>query len=88
MKAATDRNIIVHGLVHAAIITGADIDRSTINIPLKDARLEQLSRVPCWTVFMGEGKEKNYQVSTEAVSIVLDNIQKLGVDLREFNLEQ
>ena len=34
---------------------------------------------------MGEGKGKNYKVSTASVAIVLDNVRKLRVDLREFN---
>lgn len=40
---------------------------------------------PCWTVFRGIGKGKNFPASVEAATIVAGNIHKLAFELSEFN---
>jgi hypothetical protein len=63
-----DRNIIVHGVVHA-LLEGGD----------------QSKPKAFWTVFRGADAGKRFLVSTEAVRIVRENLQKLGVDMQDFN---
>lgn len=63
-----DRNIIVHGVIHALLEDGD---------PSKPAAF--------WTVFRGADAGKKFPVSTKAVGVVRDNIQKIGHDLRSFN---
>jgi hypothetical protein len=79
-----DRNIIAHGLVHAALIfegprppPGTHIDH-----PITDANL---ARVPCWTIFRGVEAGKNFPISTKAVEIVQENIQALARRVANFN---
>jgi hypothetical protein len=84
---ATDRNIIIHGLMHATLEIPSHVDKTKISIPVGATEPIPFARIPCWTIFMGEGKGKSYAVSTEAVSIVLENISKLGTLLRNFNTE-
>ena len=77
---AQDRNIIVHGLMHAAAISripGKTADLSTEEV--------EYVRVPCWTVFRGGDAGKNYPVSANAVKLVRENIQRLGKKVTEFN---
>jgi hypothetical protein len=83
-KCGNDRNIIVHGLVHASAKLKPDQKQLKI-IPHEGIGTDQLVRVPCWTVFMGEGKGKNYPIAKEAVSIVIKNIQKFANQLAKFN---
>ena len=86
LSAGADRNIIVHGLIHAAIPMPVGItDLSKLNIPMEQAKPEMFVRPPCWTIFMGEGRGKSYPVSTKAVEIVATNIHKIGVSLKAFN---
>jgi len=78
-----DRNIIVHGLVHARVVTGTPpghyevVGRAGEKVPFV--------RVPCWTIFRGAEAGKSFPVSTKAVEIVGKNIQELGRRIEEFN---
>lgn len=63
-----DRNIIVHGVIHALLEDG-----------------DPTKPVSFWTVFRGADAAKKFPVSAKAVSIVRDNIQKIGRDMQAFN---
>jgi hypothetical protein len=43
------------------------------------------ARIPCWTVFRGAEAGKNFEISTEAVITVRDNIVKIGNRVTDFN---
>jgi hypothetical protein len=74
-----DRNIIIHGIVHAykKNFTGSFMSM--------DELTSEHITPPCWTIFMGEGAGKRYPVSTSAVSTVLQNVQKVGEELMIIN---
>jgi hypothetical protein len=80
-----DRNIVVHGLVHAKLsipnnlARGATISGGTVPI-------YPMTAPPCWTIFKGEGKGKSFPISTEAVTIIIDNINKIAERVAAFNL--
>jgi hypothetical protein len=75
-----DRNIIVHGLVHAV---GRRKDGGVIHgVDPKDIEYD---REPCWTISRGPQAGKNFPVSKKAVEIVRVNIQTVGHKLRKFN---
>lgn len=80
--AMRDRNIIVHGLVNASLKNTSLTPGS--KLPIATTTPEDITP-PCWTIFMGEGAGKRYLMSTDAVRIVLQNVQKLGDQLLEFN---
>jgi hypothetical protein len=63
-----DRNIIVHGVIHALLENG-----------------DPSKPVAFWTVFRGADAGKKFPVSTSAVRIVRENVQKLGNDMQAFN---
>ena len=82
--AARDRNIIVHGLVHALLqLPPGGIPRG---VPITNIEQHAMLRVPCWTVFRGAEAGKNFPVSTTAVEIVRTNLQKLGQRVTAFNI--
>jgi hypothetical protein len=75
-----DRNIIVHGLIHAS---GRQKQPTpTTGIPAEDV---DFSRVPCWTIARGPQAGKNFKVSKTAVEVVRTNIQNIGKRVFKFN---
>lgn len=66
-----DRNIIVHGLIHASAFKERP---SGTQLSIKSVTPEDIT-TPCWTIFMGDGAGKRYAVSSESVSIVLENVR-------------
>ena len=82
--AAHDRNVIVHGLIHAAaVIDGPAPPAGTVLGPLGEKY--KFARTPCWTTFRGAGSGKNFPISTTAVKIVRENIQKIAKQVVQFN---
>jgi len=77
-----DRNIIVHGLVHAIAMVPV---RPPYGTPLPPPH--EFARIPCWTVFRGAQAGKNFAISSMAVSIVRENIQKIGTRVTSFNVQ-
>ena len=72
-----DRNIIVHGLIHAVVkdpstqegvVTGGTFDRQ-----------------PAWSIFRGINGGKSYPMSLRAIEVVRDNIGKTTKLVAEFN---
>ncbi|MDO8398415.1 MAG: hypothetical protein Q7T45_11415 [Bradyrhizobium sp.] len=55
------------------------------NIIVHGAVHKNESRPPCWTVWRGVGKGKNFPTSSDAAHIVRTNIDKLADQLRAFN---
>ena len=80
-----DRNIIVHGLIHAELITPEPRPERGTVIPGGLIPSFPFSKQPCWTIFKGEDKGKSFPVSVEAVRIVLSNIDILAEKLQKFN---
>lgn len=84
VAANRDRNIIVHGSLHSAILSKEK--------PLPGSRIEDLTvlqaRPHCWTVYRGADAAKNFPASKEAVEIVRTNVQKLARRLTDFNNAQ
>jgi hypothetical protein len=80
-----DRNIIIHGLVHASAKMSGNKSYTDGNIPAG----EELSfiRAPCWSISRGPEAGKNFPVSTKAAECVRLNIQKLGSRLKKYNNE-
>jgi hypothetical protein len=79
-----DRNIIIHGLVHAVV----EIPYSIPPVPgtaIPCTAIMQFDRVPCWTVFRGGEAGKNFPISTAAVEVVRANIQELIAKVQQFN---
>jgi len=76
-----DRNIIVHGMVHAQIEIANKPEPGTI----VDIQEHQVVRPPCWTVFRGAQAGKNFPISKRAVEIVRENIRSLELRTSEFN---
>lgn len=70
-----DRNIIIHGLISAAVAKTAGCIVTS----------EEITVVPAWTVFKGEHAGKRFEISLQAVEIVNENIQKLSAELLAFN---
>jgi len=81
---ARDRNIIVHGLVHAQVKFPDGVKPH--RIAPEDVRA--FNRVPCWTVFRGAEAGKSFPVSQKAVEIVRINVQNIGQKVRAFNKVQ
>jgi hypothetical protein len=84
-QTADERNVIVHGLVHAAVKRPSSIPNDGVLSAHNKLPEEIIAQVPCWTVFQGTGKGKNYPISTTAVETVLSKIQTLADRLRKFN---
>lgn len=78
-----DRNIVVHGLVHAHVVKPPDAKYGDNFGPGHDL---DYVRKPCWTVFRGADAGKNFPMSGGAVEIVRQNIQSLGRRVTTFNL--
>ena len=74
-----DRNIIVHGLITAAIQTDKSYDHYDI------ADKGTFTVIPAWTVFKGEHAGKRFVISENSVGIILENIQKLSGEMAVFN---
>jgi hypothetical protein len=84
-KTADDHNIIIHGIVHAAIYHPKQLPPegfTTIHDALHEQKVVQ---VPCWTIFQGNGKGKNFPISSDAVEVVCSKVKTLGFSLKEFN---
>jgi hypothetical protein len=58
-----DRNIIVHGLIHAELITPEPRPERGTVIPGGLIPSFPFSKQPCWTIFKGEDKGKSFPVS-------------------------
>jgi hypothetical protein len=81
---AHDRNIIVHGLIHAVItLPGPKPPMGTVIGPV--GKPYDFHRTPCWTVFRGAEAGKNFLVSSRAVELVCANIQKVAEMVVDFN---
>jgi hypothetical protein len=78
-----DRNIIVHGRIHAVMRLDSRLPHYEIVGPA--GADYDFSRVPCWTILKGAEAKKNFPVSTKAVEIVRVNILKLAERVQEFN---
>lgn len=76
-----DRNIIVHGLVHALAI----VDGPTAPAGYTFAQPPRFERIPCWTVFRGSEAGKSFPVSAGAVHIVRNNIDRIADRVVTFN---
>lgn len=74
---AKDRNIIVHGLVHASVINPVIKNGVVIG--------GELDRVPAWSIFRGEDGGKSFPVSLNGVQTVISNIQKTTAQIADFN---
>ena len=79
-----DRNIIVHGLVHARMITNKPL-QSGDKIPGGTELQHLFVRPPCWTIFRGADAGKNFLISTAAVTIVRENIHTIEKRVTQFN---
>ena len=85
-QVAHDRNIIVHGRVHALMHLPPGIPKEhykTIG-PVGDSY--DFALAPCWTISKGPHAGKSFLVSATAVKIVRENIQKLVQKVMGFNL--
>ncbi|WP_145608238.1 hypothetical protein [Nitrospirillum amazonense] len=81
-----DRNIVVHGIVHASIALANPISKYDRIAGIGDPI--QFSRPPCWTIYIGEDAGKNFQVSTEAVLIIKENAEKVQELIRSYNINK
>lgn len=79
-----DRNIIVHGLVHAEMMIPNGTPRGS-RIPGGPTPVYPITTKPCWTIFKGEDKGKRFPISTDAVKIVSNNIKKIVSRVEIFN---
>jgi hypothetical protein len=68
----TDRNRIVHGIVHALAETNLQVPPPSSILPTEN--IVGFVRVPCWTVTRGPGAGKNFPISTKAVETVRFNV--------------
>jgi hypothetical protein len=80
-----DRNIIVHGIIHAMVNIPGRKPAPPYTIAGKTGDNIPFVRAPCWTVSRGAEAGKNFPVSTQAVDIVCQNIQSIGERVQEFN---
>jgi hypothetical protein len=77
-----DRNIIVHGLIHAQGTVQGTMPKIGTSLATEELTFV---RPPCWTVFRGAEAGKNFPISTKAVETVRSNVQKIAHKIREFN---
>jgi hypothetical protein len=84
ITANTDRNIIVHGRMHALAKTNLPVKPPSYTL-LQDENITGYERIPCWTVYRGPQAGKNFPVSKSAVETVLLNIQTIGKRVANFN---
>jgi hypothetical protein len=81
----TDRNIIVHGIIHASAETNLQVNKLSPNSIVGTENIIRFARAPCWTVTRGPSAGRNFPVSTKAVETVRLNVQKLGERVAKFN---
>ena len=84
VKIIRDRNIIVHGIVHAEVNVQTkprrgEIISNDLSLPYP------MSRIPCWTIFKGADAGKSFPISRDAVRTVRQNVQNVAERLRIFN---
>ena len=80
-----DRNIIVHGLVHAKISLPTNVTPPPGTTLGGTGEALSFARPPAWTIFRGKEAGKSFPISTNAVEIVQTNIQSLGKKVTIFN---
>jgi hypothetical protein len=80
-----DRNIIVHGLVHAKISLPSDVRPPPGSTLGGAGEALSFARSPAWTIFRGKEAGKSFPISTNAVEIVRINIQSLSKKITIFN---
>jgi hypothetical protein len=78
-----DRNIVVHGVVHALMI--ADGDQTPGRLVGSVAQPPPFVRLPCWTIYMGDDAGKNFPVSPSAVGTIIDNARKIAELITAYN---
>lgn len=74
-----DRNIIIHGAVHARALTESMPEYGNFIVP------QTIIRQACWTIFRGADAGKSFPISAEAVITVRDNINILAKKVIAFN---
>jgi hypothetical protein len=79
-----DRNIIVHGIIHALAKTNLTAKPPSYFV-LPTENITKFERIPCWTVSRGAGAGKNFPISKAAVETVRLNIQNVGKRVADFN---
>lgn len=84
MVVMRDRNIAVHGLVHAQMVLDSIPPKRTV-IPDGLSGPHKFHRIPCWTIYIGEDAGKSFEISTESVIIIRENIHKLAEQIWKFN---
>jgi hypothetical protein len=86
VQASRDRNIIVHGIVHAVVSSPVEnLSYGDAVGPTEEIDPSSFVRIPCWTIFIGEDAGKNFAVSNSAVEMVRVNIQKIAQMVIDFN---
>jgi hypothetical protein len=82
--AMRDRNIVVHGLIHAKVVLPYKPPKGS---PLAGglAGPHSFDRIPCWSIYMGEAAAKSFEVSTLAVITIRENIMKISDKVQAFN---
>jgi hypothetical protein len=83
MKVNVDRNIIVHGIIHALATT--NLVTKPPSYTIVDQNITGFARIPCWTVSRGTEAGKNFPISKNAVEMVRLNIHKIGARVAAFN---
>jgi len=82
-----DRNIIMKGVVHAKVSLPDNGEPKGYGRTLANAGdpLPFLVQ-PCWTIYRGGSKAKNYPISDHAVAIVRENVQLIASRIVDFNV--
>jgi hypothetical protein len=81
--ATRDRNIIIHGLINARIVTNAPVVHGA-TVPGGLEGPHNFSKIPCWTIFKGADAGKSFPISSQAVETqrfnqaIESTIQRLG----------
>jgi hypothetical protein len=84
--ALRDRNIIIHGLVNSFVQRDATEREPELGeIVPERVLLTSLARTPCWTIYVGEDKGRNFSISTEAVKTVINNVSVITARVTDFN---
>jgi hypothetical protein len=78
-----DRNIIVHGRIHAKMKLDKKPTRYEMVAKVEDNPI--FEQQPCWTIFKGPAAGKCYPVSADAVEIVRANVHKVTTRVEVFN---
>lgn len=82
---ARDRNIVVHGVVHAMAKYEGDPPPTGAIMGTAERPVEFIVQ-PCWTIFMGEDAGKNFLICPESVEIIIGNVQRVAQRILEFNV--